>query len=139
MSNNLLESEEKGHYECEASLLFSLQEWEVVESPSLPEVHICAGCVELRLLSDRVRELELQLEDIRLVRENEGVIDRRYRQVVTLGPQEAGKWVTVRKGKCQVVESTPVVLPLKNKYSCLSTVGVNSPPGGSSSGRATGA
>jgi len=24
MSNNLLESEEKGHYECEASLLFSV-------------------------------------------------------------------------------------------------------------------
>ncbi|XP_078059647.1 scavenger receptor cysteine-rich domain-containing protein DMBT1-like [Mustelus asterias] len=45
--------------------------WEIVEAPRLPEVHIYAGCVELRLLRDRVRELELQLEDIRLVRENE--------------------------------------------------------------------
>ena len=50
--------------------------WEVVESPSLPEVHICAGCIELRLLRDRVRELELQLDDLHLVRENEEVIDR---------------------------------------------------------------
>ena len=83
--------------------------------PSLPEVHICAGCVELWLLRDRVRELELQFEAIRLVRENEEVIDRRYRQVVTPGPHEEGKWFTVRKGKSQVVESTPVVLPLKNK------------------------
>ena len=50
--------------------------WEVVEFPSLPEVHICAGCVVLRLLRDQVRELELQLDDLHLVRENEEVIDR---------------------------------------------------------------
>ena len=67
------------------------------------------------------------------------MIGQSYRQVVTPGPQEAGKWVTVRKGKGQVAETTPVDLPLKNKYSCLSTVVVDSPPGGSSSGRASGA
>ena len=82
-------------------------------------------------------ELELQLDDLRLVRENEEVIDRSYRQVVTPGPQEAGKWVTIRKGKSQEIENTPVAVPLSNKYSCLSTVGGGSLPGGSSSGRAS--
>ena len=113
--------------------------WEVLEAPDLPDVHICDGCVELRFLRDRVRELELQLEDLRLVRENEEVIDRSYQQVVTPGPREADKWVTARKGKARVIESTPVDVPLHNKYSCLSTAGGDSPPGGSSSGRVSGA
>ena len=112
--------------------------WEILESPSLPDVHICARCAELQLLRDRVRELELQIDDLRLVRESEEVIERSYRQVVTPGPQEADRWVTVRKGKRQVLESTPVAVPLDNKYSCLSTVGGDSLPGGSDSGRASG-
>ena len=112
--------------------------WEVLEAPSLPDVHICARCAELQLLRDRVRELELQLDDLRLVRESEEVIERSYRQVVTPGPREADRWVTVRKGKRQVLESTPVAVPLDNKYSCLSTVGGDSLPGESDSGQASG-
>jgi len=86
-----------------------------MESPSLPEVHICARCVELQLLRDRVRELELRLDDLSLIRENEKLIERSYRQVVTPGPREEDTWVTVRKGKGHVSESTPVVVPLNSK------------------------
>ena len=111
--------------------------WDVLEAPGLPDIHICEGCVELRFLRDRVKELELQLEDLRLVRENEEVIDKSYRQVVTPGPRE-DKWVTARKGKARVIESTPVDVPLHNKHSCLSTAGGDSPSGGSSSGRVSG-
>ena len=55
--------------------------------------------------------------------------------MVTPGPREEAKWVTARKGKARVTESTPVDVPLHNKYSCLSTAEGDSPPGGSSSGR----
>ncbi|XP_062896362.1 uncharacterized protein LOC134342314 [Mobula hypostoma] len=114
--------------------------WEALESPSLPDVYICAKCIELQLLRDRVTELELQLDDLRLVRESEEVIERSGRQVVTPGPREADKWVTVRrgKGKRKVMGSTPAAVPLNNRYSCLSTVGGDSLPGGSDSGPASG-
>ena len=114
--------------------------WEVREADSPPDVHICARCVEMGLLKDCVRNLEQQLEDLRLVRENEEVIDRSYREVVTPRPREADKWVTVRKGKGQRqgLESTPVAVHLENRYSCLSSIGADSLPGGSNSGRASG-
>ena len=59
--------------------------WEVLEAPGLPDIHICAGCVELQFLRDHVKELELQLGDLRLVRECEAEIDRSYHQVATPG------------------------------------------------------
>ncbi|XP_055521107.1 uncharacterized protein LOC129715270 [Leucoraja erinacea] len=110
------------------------QMWEVMESDSPPDVHICTRCIEMELLRDRIRNLEQQLDDLRLVRESEEVIDRSYREVVT------DKWVTLRmdKGQRQGRVSTPVSVHLENKYSCLSTVGVDSLPGSSDSGRASG-
>ena len=57
--------------------------WEFLETPRLPEVHICARCEELQLLRDRIRELELRLDDLRLVREKEALIEMSYRQIVT--------------------------------------------------------
>ena len=109
------------------------QMWEALESSSLRDHHVCSRCVELQYLRDRVRDLETQLDDLRMVREIEEDIERSYRQVVTPGPRVTEKWVTVRnrKGKSQVLESTPVAVPLDNKYSCLSTVGGDSLPGGS--------
>jgi len=132
--------------------------WEFLETTCLPEVHICARCMELQLLRDRVRELELRLDDLSLVRENEKIIDRSYKQVVTPGPQKEDKWVTVRKGKSQkgdVPESTPVavshnsndwatdgrgegseqsvegspVVALQNRYIVLDSVEGDDPPG----------
>ncbi|XP_072895019.1 uncharacterized protein [Hemitrygon akajei] len=59
------------------------QMWGFRESTSLPDGHICTRCIEMQLLRDRVEELELQLDDLRLVRECEEVMDRSYRKVVT--------------------------------------------------------
>ena len=53
--------------------------WEVLETPSLPDIHICARCIVLQLLKDRGSELELRLDDLRLVRESEEVRERSYR------------------------------------------------------------
>ncbi|XP_069798607.1 uncharacterized protein [Narcine bancroftii] len=62
--------------------------WEVLKSSSLTDIHICARYAELRLLRGCIRELELQLDDLTLVRESEDIIDRSYSQVVTPGPRE---------------------------------------------------
>ena len=62
--------------------------WEFLETTCLPEVHICARCVELQLLREHARELELRLDDLSLVRQNERFIDRSYRQVVTPGSRK---------------------------------------------------
>ena len=66
------------------------------------------------------------------------MIEESYREVVTPKPQERDMWVTLRKGKGQRHErgSTPMSVHLANKYSCLSTDGGDSLPGGSDSGRA---
>ena len=119
---------------------FGCQMWEVMRSDSSPDIHICARCVKMGLQRDRIRYLEQQHDDLHLVREGEEVIERSYREIVTPQPQEADMWVTVRRGKGQMqgLESTPVAVHLGNKYSCLSTVGRDSLPGVSKSGRASG-
>ena len=65
-----------------------------------------------------MKSLEQQLDDFRLIRENEAVIDESYREVVSPRLPEAGRWVTVRGRKAkvngQVVQSTPVAIPLNN-------------------------
>lgn len=75
--------------------------WGPWETPSLPKDYICTRCIEMRLLKDRVRELELEIDDLRLIRESEEVIDTTYREVV---------------------DSTPVTVPLRNRYIVLDTV-----------------
>ena len=142
--------------------------WEFLETPSLPEVHICARCIELQLLRDRIRELELRLDDLSLIRDNEALIEMSYRQVVTPGPREEDTWVTVRRSKGQkgnvpertpvavshnrkgsatggrgegseqLVEGSPVVVPLQNKYIVLDSVGEDDPPEVSHSDQITG-
>ena len=92
--------------------------WEFLETTCLPEVHICARCVELQLLREHVRELELRLDDLSLVRQNEKFIDRSYRQVVTPGSWKDDMGVPVRRGYSQkgdVPESTPVAVSHKRK------------------------
>lgn len=42
-------------------------------------------------MRERIKELELQLDDLRLTWESEEVIDKSYREVVTLRLQETGK------------------------------------------------
>ncbi|XP_055508716.1 uncharacterized protein LOC129707614 [Leucoraja erinacea] len=115
------------------------QMWEVMVSDGPPDFHICTRCIEMGLLRDRIRILEQQFDDLCLVRESEEVIERSYREVVTPKPWERDMWITLRKGKGQRQGrvSTPMSVHLANKYSCLSTDGGDSLPGGSDSGRAS--
>lgn len=40
-------------------------------------------CIQLQVLTDGLRELELQLDNLRIIRETESLIDRSYSVVVT--------------------------------------------------------
>eukprot|EP00061_Rhincodon_typus_P014964 g42369.t1 len=43
--------------------------------------------------------LHLELDELRIIWDAEGVIERSYKEVVNPEGQEKGSWVTVRKGK----------------------------------------
>lgn len=109
----------------------SCRMWEVRVTTSVPTDFICGKCTQLQLLGNRVRELELELDELRIIREAEGVIERSYREVVTPQVQEKSRWVTVRgrKGNRQTVQGSPVAVPLNNKYTVLDTVGGDDLPG----------
>eukprot|EP00061_Rhincodon_typus_P000947 g13257.t1 len=105
--------------------------WEVRDTAGVPSDFTCEKCTQLQLLKNRVTELELQLDELWIIREAEGVIERSYREVVTLKVQEKGSWVTVRKGKGnrQTVQGSPVAVPLNKKYTVLDTVAGDDLPG----------
>ncbi|XP_062887003.1 uncharacterized protein LOC134336606 [Mobula hypostoma] len=126
----------------ETVMCLSCEMWQSWGNSPLPQSHICQKCIRLGDLEDRVWNLEQQLDDLRLIRENEAVIDESYREVVTPRLSEAGRWVTVKGGKAkvsrQVVQSTPVAIPLNNKFTVLDTTGRDDRPGVSHGGRASG-
>lgn len=100
----------------------SCEMFEVREAISVPADYTCRKCTHLQLLQDRVRELELELDELRIIGEAEGVIDQSFREVVT--PKVVDRWVTVRgTGRKQPVQGPPAVVPLKNKYTVLDTCG----------------
>jgi len=111
--------------------------FEVRDTVSVPAEFTCRKCTQLQLLTARVRELELELDELRIIREAEAVIDRSYQDVVT--PRREGSWVTVRgKGRKQPVQGSPVVVSLNNRYTVLDTVGGEDLPGVSHSDRVSG-
>ena len=99
----------------------SCRMFEMRDAVSVPADFTCGKCTHLQLLKNRVRELELELDELRIIREAEAVINRSFRDVVTLRNED--RWVTVRgAGRKQSVQGSPVVVPLGNKYSALDTV-----------------
>ena len=74
-------------------------------------------CVRLQLLEERVKELEVELEELRIIREAEVDIDRSYKEIVTPRNQS---WVTAKRwGKKQVGGQSPGAVPLQNRFSVL--------------------
>jgi len=69
---------------------------EVRDTDSVPAFFTCGKCTQLQLLQDRVRQLEQELDELRIIREAEELIDRSFREVVT--PKTGDRWVTVRRG-----------------------------------------
>lgn len=56
---------------------------EVRETSSIPEDYTCGKCILLQLVADCVRELELQLVEVRKIQETESFIDRIHSELVT--------------------------------------------------------
>ena len=73
--------------------------WTFLETAHLPKAHICGKCLEVQRLRARVRQLELRLEDMFLVRENEEIMDRDSNTEQIPGPRRRDGWVTVRKSE----------------------------------------
>jgi len=113
--------------------------WEIRETSGIPDDNTCKRCIQLQLLEKRVRELEKELDDLRLIRENEMYIDSSFRDVVTPKQQSTGNWVTVRRGngtvKGQAEQVSPVDIPLHNRFTELDTVVGNALPGTSCDSR----
>eukprot|EP00061_Rhincodon_typus_P006328 g26864.t1 len=83
-----------------------------VGGKGVPSDFTCEKCTQIQLLTDRFRELEV--DELRIIREAEGVIERSYKEVVTPKAQDKGSWVTVRMGKGNrlTVQGSPVAVLL---------------------------
>eukprot|EP00061_Rhincodon_typus_P017835 g46718.t1 len=55
--------------------------WEVRVTTGVPSDFTCEKCTQLQLRTDCVRELEL--DELQIIREAEGVMERSYKEVVT--------------------------------------------------------
>eukprot|EP00061_Rhincodon_typus_P010433 g34717.t1 len=62
--------------------IFSCRMWEIRETSSGPAGYTCEKCKWLHLLTDLIRELELELDALRIVRDAENIIDKSYSEVV---------------------------------------------------------
>eukprot|EP00061_Rhincodon_typus_P014830 g42149.t1 len=62
-------------------VLKELWMWEVWFTAGAPSNFTCEKCTQLQLLTDHVKELEL--DELRIIREAEGLIERSYKEVIT--------------------------------------------------------
>eukprot|EP00061_Rhincodon_typus_P009860 g33679.t1 len=64
--------------------------WEVRITTSDPADFTCEKCTQLQQLTDRIRELELEPDELRIIREEEGIkvdLDRVYKILKGEGEQ----------------------------------------------------
>ena len=94
--------------------------FEVRDTGSVPADYTCQRCIQFHLLEERIRDLELELEELRIIKEAEVAIDEGNREIVI---PKCDTWVTVRRGKKKVVQSSPEAVPLSNRYSALEAAG----------------
>jgi len=113
--------------QCSSCGMFKV--WD--DDVSVPADYTCRKCTHLRLL--QVRLTELELDELRIIREAEKVIDRSFREITT--QKIIDRWVTKRGiGKKQSVQGSPVVVPLSNKYTPLDACEGDDLPGVSGGG-----
>lgn len=79
--------------------------------------YICRQCIQLQLLTDWVRGLEpqLQLDNLSIIWETEGLIGRSYSEVIKPKVQAENRWVTTRIGSRQRVQESPLDIHLENR------------------------
>lgn len=80
------------------ALLYSCRMCEIRESSSVTQGYTCGKCVKLQLLTDHIWEVELWLDNLRIIRENEGALRRDCSEVVMPKLQAESGFVTTRKG-----------------------------------------
>eukprot|EP00061_Rhincodon_typus_P017998 g46972.t1 len=73
--------------------------WELWEISIVPDDYTCGKCTQLQLLGDRFRELELELDTLRIIRDAEHIIDKSFSEVVTPKMQAESSLVITKKGK----------------------------------------
>lgn len=108
-----------GIVECSFCRVFELKGISSVPLRTTPAaiVFSCSSFV-----TPHVKEVQLQLDDLRTIQGCESVIDKGYIEVVTSKVQAGGRWVTTRKGSRQKVQESPVAIPHDNLNAPLDTV-----------------
>lgn len=96
----------------------SCRMYKVWDNIKVPTEYICGKCNRLQLLQARFTKLELELGELRSIREAEELIDKSYREINA--SKTIDKWVTQRMtGKKKLAQGSPVGVPLSNKYAPL--------------------
>uniref|UniRef100_UPI00398EB7F6 uncharacterized protein n=1 Tax=Pristiophorus japonicus TaxID=55135 RepID=UPI00398EB7F6 len=112
--------------------------WELRDTSGVPDDYVCRKGIHLQLLTVRVAELELRVDSLWSIHDAENDVSITCSELVLpqgKGPQPDREWKTSRKSSARkVVQGSPVVIPLQNRYTALSTVeGDDSSGEGSSS------
>eukprot|EP00061_Rhincodon_typus_P013497 g39902.t1 len=56
---------------------------ELREFSIVPDDYTCGKCTQLQILGDCVRELELELDALRVIQDAERIIDKSFKEMVT--------------------------------------------------------
>ena len=100
--------------------------WEIRDMVGVPDDYICRKCVQLQLLADRIERLELRLDSYWSIHDAEKVVDSTYSELVT--PQVKGKRTerervaNSQQSSRQIVQESPAVISLLNRFTILDTV-----------------
>lgn len=116
--------------------------WEIRDTSSVPDDYVCRKCVQLQLLADRIERLELRLDSYWSIRDAEKVVNSTFSELATpqvKATQAEREWVATRqRSSRQVVQESPEVISLLNRYTVLDTVGGDVSSGEGSSSRVHG-
>eukprot|EP00061_Rhincodon_typus_P015193 g42731.t1 len=99
----------------------SCKMWEIRETSSVHGDYTCEKCTWMQLLTDCIRELELELNALRIIRGTENIIDKSDNEVVTRKVQSAESWVTTRRDKGEKTDFEQG--NCTNRFTVLDTVG----------------
>ncbi|XP_072405191.1 uncharacterized protein [Chiloscyllium punctatum] len=96
--------------------------WQVNDS-GVSGSYMCGKCAHIQQLTEHIAALTKELEDLRLIRENEIFLDKTFSDVITpIMPEESRRVQTMRKAERRQVQETPGEVPVRNKLKLLETV-----------------
>ncbi|XP_059504239.1 uncharacterized protein LOC132209920 isoform X2 [Stegostoma tigrinum] len=107
--------------------------WEVRDTDDVSGSYSCGKCVHIQLLKEVVATLKKELEDLRLIRENENFLDRTFSKVTIPRIPEERRGISMTKEDVNEVQETPGEAPIVNRLTVLETAKTDntaSPRGG---------